>query len=376
MGDIDLTRDHVSLDDTFATRRYFRKFETITGHLARVAAEMEKDGSLSREDVGVLGAYLARIAATFRTLSMKYLMTGRETGSVFGGLTIDKVESGFPVQRELLTLANDTLQAANHLNSMPDRATLIDRMVRQIVSNLEIPTRLQFAMSQRLYYSGLLEEKLFYAQNDPQAVWVGEDKTGRHRFLIHWAVYDSQINLPTIYLMEVEDSGRWPLPNDERRWPQVQAHLAAQSMGGLKLLTIASGFDADFNDLHPKRLRRFHVGPMYSSAFTKQVGPIRRVLEEARAPTGEDWTLAWTVETLESERVMEEKSGWFSTVERQIFALDPFAGRGVDTGATRTERAIIMPERAYQVLAEERPPGFSAVRKFVVGRGGRVLSYA
>jgi hypothetical protein len=147
-------------------------------------------------------------------------------------------------------------------------------------------------------------------------------------------------------------------------------------MGGLKLVTIAKGFDVDFDDVHPKRLRRFHIGPMYSSAFTQQSGPIREVLEEAHSPPGEDWTLAWTVETLESARVETEKSGWFGSVEREIFALDPFSGRGVDTGATSTERAIILPERAYQVLAEKRPKGFETVRKFVVGRGGRVLSYA
>ncbi|MEP5090478.1 MAG: hypothetical protein ABJR23_13725, partial [Paracoccaceae bacterium] len=78
---------------------------------------------------------------------------------------------------------------------------------------------------------------------------------------------------------------------------------------------------------------------------------------------------------LESERVVEEKSGWFSTVEREVFALDPFAGRGVDTGATRTERCIILPQRPYQVLEEKNPPGFTSVRKFVVSPGGRVLSY-
>ena len=176
-----------------------------------------------------------------------------------------------------------------------------------------------------------------------------------------------------VYLLDVEDSGKKPLLNDDRRWPQAQAHLVAQSLGGLKLLTIAQGFDKDFPDLHPKRLRRIHLGPMYSNAFTLQSGPISDVLAGANAPEGQDWALVWTVEDLRSERVEDVKDGWFSTVERQIFALDPFAGRGAETGATRTERMVILPERPYQALAELNPPGFRDVRKFVVGEGGRII---
>ena len=34
-----------------------------------------------------------------------------------------------------------------------------------------------------------------------------------------------------IYLMEIEDTGRTALPKDQRRWPEVQAHLMAQAVG-------------------------------------------------------------------------------------------------------------------------------------------------
>jgi hypothetical protein len=369
-----VTRDHAALTDTFASRRYFRKFGTITRHLARVAAVMEAEGRLSAREVEVLTRYVMAISYSFRALSMKYLLAGRDTGQFFGSLQIDTVESGFPVFNELLVMANDAQQAARHLSGMPDAAALKDQMVRKIVGEQELPTRLQFALSQRLYYEELVRGELFWARNDPQARWIGESE-GRRRYLLHWAVYDSQINLPTIYLMEVEDSGRVALPKDERRWPEVQAQLIGQAMGALKLVTIATAFDRYFNDLHPKRLKRVHVGPMYSHSYTRQSGPLRAVLAEARSPEGQDWALAWTTEELESERVEEEKVGWFTTAEREVFALDPFSGRGVDTGATRTERAIILPERPYQVLAEKNPAGFASVRKFVVGPTGRVLSY-
>ena len=47
---VEADHDHVGLTDTLASRRYFRKFETITGHLTRVAGVMRAEGVLSREE--------------------------------------------------------------------------------------------------------------------------------------------------------------------------------------------------------------------------------------------------------------------------------------------------------------------------------------
>ena len=363
-----LVSDHAELYDTLVARRYFAKFDRISGHLGRVAAEMETEGRLSRTETRLLGKYLTAVATTFQALSHKYLMTGRGEGAA--RLTIDRHESGFPVAQELMTMAVDAQQAERHLAGMPSEAELKDRMVRQIVGDLAIPTALQFALSQRYYYEALTAGGIFWARNDPDAQWIATEGDRKH-FLIHWAVWDTQVNLPIVYLMDVEDSGSKPLPNDAYRWPQVQAGLMAQSIGGLKLLTIATGFDKDFGDLHPKRLRRIILGPMYSAGFTLQSGPISKVLEDAKAPDDQDWALVWTVEDLVSDREEEIKDGWFSTVGRQIYKLDPLTG--ADTGTSRTERMIILPERPYQVLVEHNPAGFRDLRKFVVGTGGRII---
>ena len=369
----DTAYDHFQLEDTRVTRRYFDKFEAIIGHLGRVAATLEADDRLSKRDVEVMTRYIVSLNYTFKALAHKYHFSGRFAHA--GKLTFDRVDSGFPVHNELLAMASDAAQADRHLQGMQSVQALKQDMVRVILNEQEIPTKLQYALSQRLYYEELSKGELFWPRNDPQAIWLGNQKKMHRDFMIHWAVYDSQINLPTIYMMELEDTGRIGLPKDDSRWPEVQAHLMAQALGGLKLLTIAKGFDEDFDDLHPKRLRRFHIGPMYSNAFTRQAGPLREVLELARSPVGEDWALVWTEEELVSAETRREKSGWFGTVQRETFALDPFAGKGAEHGATRMERSIILPQRPYQALEERKPAGFSDVRKFVVSPTGSVLSY-
>lgn len=366
-----LTSDHQELYDTLTARRYFAKFERITGHMLRVAGEVEAEGRLTRTEAHTLGRYLAALTTTFKALNYKYLMTGRAEGSP--RLTFDRHDSGFPVAQELMVMALDAAQVTKHLGGMASEAELKDRMVRQIVRDLTAPVQLQFALSQRLYYESLAMGGLFWARNDPDCQWiedVSRNGAERKHFLVHWAVYDTQVNLPVVCLLDVEDSGKKPLPNDDRRWPMLQAHLMAQSIAGLKLLTIAQGVDKDFSGLHPKRLRRITLGPMHSHDFTLQSGPISQVLADANAPDGDDWALVWTVEDLLSDREEEVKDGWFSTAERQVYKLDPI---NTDSGATRIDRMVILPERPYQVLAELNPPGFRDLRKFVVGDGGRIL---
>jgi hypothetical protein len=367
-----LTADHKPLDDDIAARNYFAKFARITGHLGAVTAMMRDDGLLNDAERALIGDMMQALAETFDALSMKYLIAGRLTGPAQRHLTVDVHDSGFPVFQEIATMVADAAQAAQHLAEMPAAAALKDAMVAEIVGQRRPPTALQYALSQRNYYEKLAEGGLFLPQVHPVAQWIADVGPARRRFLVSWAVYDSQSNIPVIYLMEVEDSGRRPLPKDER-WPAVQAHLLAQSPGGLKLLTIAKGFDEDFVDLHPKRLRRIRVGPMHSAAYTMQTGPIRQVLDGARARPEDDWALAWTVEELESERV-EMKAGWFSDAEYEVFRLDPLTG--ADTGATRVTQSLILPQLPFQVLSELDPAGFRAMRKFVVAKDGRVVSYA
>ncbi|WP_235815750.1 hypothetical protein [Cypionkella psychrotolerans] len=366
-----LTTDHQELYDTLTARRYFAKFERITRHLIRVAGEVEAEGRLTRTEARILGRYLSALTGTFKALNYKYLMTGRADGSP--RLTFDRHDSGFPVAQELMMMALDAAQVQKHLGGMASETELKDRMVRQIVRDLTVPIQLQFALSQRLYYESLATGGIFWPRNDPDCQWIEDvhrDGAERKHFLLHWAVYDTQANLPVVYLMDVEDSGKKPLPNDDRRWPMAQAHLMAQSALGLKLLTIAQGFDKDFAGLHPKRLRRITLGPMHSHDFTLQSGPIAQVLADANAPDGDDWALVWTVEDLISDREEEVKDGWFSSAERQVYKLDRIAS---DSGATRIERMVILPERPYQVLADLNPPGFREVRKFVVGAGDRIM---
>ena len=374
---MDLRSDHAPLPDAAATRRYFAKFERIIGHLRQVHALTPDARDADAEvRVAVIEGYLTRLARTFEALACKHLMAKHVSGALPHELEIDRTDSGFPVHRELLQMANDLAQAPQRLQDLPPPDVLKRAMVRHILRDRTPPRQLQFAMSQRIYVQALAEGEIFLAQTPAEAVPLAGERPGRRRYLVHWAVFDSLENLPMIYLMVVDDTGDTPLPQDARRWPRARSHLLAQSNSSLKIVTIASGFDRDFEDLHPKQLRRIHVGPMYSHAYTEQKGPLRDILAEAAGKPGLDWALAWTVESLVSKETSWRHRGLFGTVEHEVYALDHFALGAHDAGASAVDRALILPQRPYQVLVDRDPPGLRGVRKFVVGDNGEVFTYA
>ena len=270
-------------------------------------------------------------------------------------------------------MANDAQQAERHLANMASEAQLKDDMVRTIISDRAVPAKLQFALSQRLYYQELLKGQLFWVQNDPVCEWLENIGERRRRFLLHWAAYDSQVNLPVIYLMELEDSGKVALPKDERRWPEVQAHLMAQALAGLKLVTIARGLTRISTTSTPSTCAATTWGrciplPIPSSP-ARCTGCWRR-RRRLRARTGRwpgRWR-SWRAKTC-ARSARAGSAPWSGRYLRST----RLAGGGADTGATRTQRAIILPQRPFQVLAELDPPGFGDVQKFVVSDAGQVL---
>ncbi len=371
-GDVDLPA-HA------AARRYFDKFDAITGYLHVLAETHFRDGAetaFAGREVDCIESYLRALSRTFTALSTKYLMTGLVTSRAPAAVEIDRSDSGFPVFREIMQMANDLTQADRHLGTLPDQQRIKAQMIDHILSEHTIPRQLQFALSQRIYYESLKQDTLFLAQNDPVLSWLGNKGPSRREFLIHWAVYDSQNNVPNIYVMMVEDSGLRALHRDDERWPLVQSHLMAQSLSSLKLLTIARGFDKDFPDLHPKYLKRIHVGPMYSNTFTSQRNDVHNILAEAGGEPGQDWLLVWTSETLISRKTKNVRAGLFGSVPQEVFVLDHADAAALDTGASDLERSIILPYRPYQALLAGRAPALKHYKRYVVGPDGSVLAGA
>ena len=182
-----LAADHRAIADDLIARAYVLQLRRVAAALTPALAEMVRDRIFSSTEVQVIDGYLRALLATAQALSMKYLVAGRVEGPLRRALTIDIHDSGFPVWQEIAQTAADAAQAGEELARTPTAATIKDDMIRQIVGDLTHPTRLQYALSQRMYYESLAAGGLFWPQMHPQALGLGQ-QGNRRRWLLHWGI--------------------------------------------------------------------------------------------------------------------------------------------------------------------------------------------
>lgn len=150
-----LDADHHALEDEPTARAFFEQVGQIADVLPAALTEMQRDGLFTTIETAVMNGYLQALSTSIRALAMKYLVAGRIDGPLRRHVTIDIHESGFPVWSEIAQTAADAAQADEELSRTPTPEAIKDDMIRQIVGDLTVPTRLQYAMSQRLYYQAL-----------------------------------------------------------------------------------------------------------------------------------------------------------------------------------------------------------------------------
>ncbi len=286
---------------------------------------------------------------------------------------ISRAESGFPIFQSVLELENDRQTARKRLANIPDAETLRAEMADFILRHKEFPGALQRMMAERLYLEDVEEGQIFSPFVLPRTVKVSTNpKTRRPFYVVHWGSFDGSANLPLVYMAGVEDStGRMvstlvdrngrlredvalDLPVEGLLNPDL-AHrfddfAEKNSAYSLSPATIAGNLDKDFDQLHPKQLRRVVLGPFYSAGITENNPTVGEVLSTVR--NGKNaWLLTWTVQEVFSKSERPERKGlWTSEPARDEFYINTDDLEAARMGVSAYQKHALLPHEAYQVL--------------------------
>jgi hypothetical protein len=308
---------------------------------------------------------------------------------------ISRAESGFPVFQNVLELENDRRTADKRLAAIPQPVELRAEMVDFILRHKEFPTTLQRMMAERLYLEEASTGLVFAPNVLPKTVRVSVNpRTGRPFYLVHWGAFDGAANLPLVYMAMVEDSspdlvgmlvtrdGKLndkvpiPLPVEGLLNPSLARRFddfaEKNSAYSLSPATIAGNLDKDFENLHPKQLRRVVLGPFYSAGITEHNPTVAAVLDKVRRPQSA-WLLTWTIQEVFSKTEKPARRGlWSSEPAREEFHLETDDLEAARQGVSAYEKHALIPHEAYQALyaAGEAQKIFSGYKVHILSGSG------
>ncbi|MCI5074422.1 hypothetical protein [Oricola sp.] len=311
---------------------------------------------------------------------------------------ISRAESGFPVFQNVLELENDRRTAKARLAEIPEADTLREEMADFILRHKAFPKDLQQSMAERLYLERVQEGNVFSPLVLPETIKVSVNpKTMRPYYMVHWGAFDGSSNLPLVYTVMVEDSSpdivkmlvtkdgklngsvNIPLPVGGLLNPTLarsfDAFVERNSAYSLSPSTIATNMDKDFDELHPKQLRRIVLGPFYSAGITEHNRRVNDVLEKVANPANA-WLLTWTIQDIYSKTERPARRGlWSSEPAREEFHIETDDLEAARTGVSAYEKHALIPHESYQALyaAGETESVFAGYQTHIIS-GGEVIS--
>lgn len=350
---------------------YFSVADIVTKALITLTHKEAPGAPGAHYGASIVQGYLGRIAHSLECFRLRYVMKGRLPDHYWPSEF--SIHNGLPISQQWWELAGDLEALESRLASTDKIEDLERKILDHCLNKLTLPRDLQFRLSERLYLESLTKKPIFLPKNEPQYYLLSKPTSQPRRYLLHWAVFDSERNLPNLYFSLIEESGDQPLHEKDTRWLEYSEALMNQSLSSLTLLTIAQGLDRDFSDIHPLTLRRIHAGPLYIHENTHHSNVIRQILDEQSGRLDQSWMFEWTAETLVSKDNQQVSSGLFRRSRRETYHVDSYSPELVSAGASSIERFMIMPIGPYQSLCHLNDPLLNSATKYVVGQDGTVL---
>lgn len=363
--------DFQKIESNEATRTYFERFRHI-GRMLESISEREAGEKSNDIDDQIILSHIRKLNKTLIALQAKYWFNGEMSHRQQSIFMIDTSDSGFPLRKEITEMSNDKLRADDILAELPTEQDIKNSILDYALSQKRVNKDLQYDLGMRMYYQLLKDNDLFMQSNPPVFMAASDSHNGNSRYVAHWSVYDVKKNIPNIYVMVFEYSGKGGIEENPEIFEQLITSIINNSSSELKLLTIGMNLDKEFPLLHPKSLKRVHVGPVYNNGITKHNDSIQSILDNVKGEKN-NWVFGWSVETLLSRGHKRAKTGMFGDQQEEIFHVDSGDYAAFDAGATEIDQSMIIPYDVYQALADAKNNPLNQVNKYVVNDHGDVI---
>ena len=331
----------------------------ITPYLSRLKLRLSQLSSiLKREGDEFITPYFSILINSIECLLLKHALKGQD--KIDFSLTIAPIDSGFPTAKDFYLIERNKAEAASFLQALPKRDEIIE-LIRNAVLRGDSPANSQIILRRYNLYSRLSESEVLkgYHLNEPKFI---REENGRRFYTLEWSCIERGSNLPVFYRMYLTQDRRFPrldeMANSRLNTVIYQTQWGTD-LGLTDLRVFALHVDREIEEVHPKLVEKYKIGP-YHDILTTNSRQLQRILEETDEPS----VLKFSVEKVASERVQEYGNWWDKfrgkKTEREIF------------GPLDSEVRIIVPFRVKQELGNNDEYG-KPCKVYCVTKGGEIV---
>ncbi|MDP1694831.1 MAG: hypothetical protein Q8L34_04805, partial [Candidatus Woesearchaeota archaeon] len=124
------------------------------------------------------------------------------------------------------------------------------------------PVHQQILLRRHLLYSQLTAVKTLKEFHFNQPKFVGTDEEQRRKYVVEWSCIERGSNVPVVYRLCLVQANRAP-PLEETSHDGLETLAYQTQYGSSNLRQLATHMDRELEDIHPKMLQKFVIGPFY-----------------------------------------------------------------------------------------------------------------
>lgn len=294
---------------------------------------------LKREGNEFVVPYFQIVKNSIDCLTLKYEIKGED--KIDFSLTIDPTDSGFPTVKDFYLIERNKEEAKSVLEQLPERDEIIDSIRKSILRG-ESPINWQIVLKRHNFYAKLSKSKVLkeYHLNEPRLI---KEENGRRFYTQEWSCVEMATNVPVFYRMCFTQDRR-ASPIEEAPNYKLETLIYQTKLSMIDLKGFAALVDRDIEELHPKLIERYEIGPYYDSLTTNS-----QELSEAFNDMENPSALKFTIGRVLSEKV-QKYGNWADWIlgrktEKEIF------------GPVDSETRMIVPFRVKQKLKNKDEHG-------------------
>ena len=234
--------------------------------LKELVKSVKQNQLCNTQELKLFTQYSDLLLYSINAMRIKYMYDDESS------MKIDLTDSGFPNYLEFRYLFND-LELGEHyrkkLTAVSDlKAEFLDTLMRK---KEPINKRKLFQAASIVYYSSVKQKYIF--NRFVQGKIIKSPQANIAKYLVSWSFYDVSHNRPYICFMYFDYDGKDP----QKIKTDIYETLKQSADREMKLDAMAYAIDRKLEDVFPRLIKRFDLGPLHN-VFAKDENKITHAI--------------------------------------------------------------------------------------------------